>query len=60
MIRGDWESYSFDHWAGAFGTAKAHQLISAGVLVEDIDDSDYDSGWTGHSEMVEIQLGGNT
>ncbi len=54
MIRGDWEAYSWDYWAGAFGTAKAHQLVSSGVLVEDIDDSDF--GFTGDTVAYEIDL----
>lgn len=54
MIPNDWEAYSFDHWAAAFGTAKAHQLVSSGVLVEDIDDSE--SEWTGDTVAYEIDL----
>lgn len=62
-MHGDWDSYGFDHWAGSFGTAKAHQLISAGVLVPDIDDSQFDDsdfGWTGNSTPYEIDLEAQT
>ncbi len=54
MLRGDWETHPFEYWAAAFGTAKAHQLVSSGVLVEDIDDSE--SEWTGDTVAYEIDL----
>ena len=33
-IRGEVDVYPWDHWASAFGTAKAHQMLTRGVIVE--------------------------
>ena len=56
FIAGDFESHPFEYWAGAFGTGKAHQLVDSQVLLEEIDDSDFESGWTGEAMDYEIDL----
>ena len=58
---GDYDAHPFHYWASAFGTAKAHQLIDSHVLIEDIDDSEFDAGWTeGYIENIEIDLANGT
>lgn len=33
-IKGDTDAYSWDHWAGAFGSGKARQMLLAGIIEE--------------------------